>query len=216
MSDLSDLTRAALASQDPAAGLAAGFEMLPWLGASIHRDRTAGRFARWGLSTVIDENTGAPVISRPLFDDLHRRAGLRAVWPVGNAGLVHCYGYLLSLAETPYGLKRDRWIAGALASACGLPSDAFHPWTSDSTLLARASAAASALLSTPAASATAEIDGRATRVALSVANGPAALAYTVAPRTGAAPLLVTLFPVAEASVPLGAFTTDPRLRWNAV
>lgn len=204
------------AASDHPASAAAAIDALPWLVCSLDADRAAGRFAAWGSSTVVDENVGAAVISRALFDDLHRRAGLAAAWPVGNAGLLHCYGYLLSTVETPYGRKRDRWLDGALAIACGLPRHAFLPWSDGPTLLARATAATSALLAAPAAGATASIGGRETRVALSAPAGPAALAYAVAPQAGAPALLLTLFPVAEASAPLAEFTADPRLRWNAV
>ncbi|MFF7293066.1 amino acid deaminase [Microbacterium sp. NPDC008134] len=217
MSELDDLTAAAtLAADGTPAGARAAIDALPWLDRAVNDDRASGRFAAWGPSTVIDENTGTAVIARPLFEELHRRAGLAATWPIGNAGLMHCYGYLLSLEVTPYGLKRDRWVEGALAHACGLTADAFHPWHEGPTLLARATAAASAVLAHPAASATAEIDGRETRLALSSEAGSAALTYAVAPTPGGAHLLVTMFPVAEASAPRTEFTAAPRLRWNAV
>lgn len=216
MSELAQLTRSAtLAADGTAAGAHAAVDALPWLASAIRVDRGADRFAMWGRSTTIDENTGTAVIPQALFEELHRRAGITADWPVGNAGLLHCYGYLLSQEVTPYGLKRDRWTQHALARACGLPDDAFHPWHAGPTLLERATSAASALLSAPAAGAEQSLEGRMVRVALGATRGPAALAYAVAPTPGAAPLLVTLFPVAEATTPLAAFTADPRLRWNA-
>lgn len=226
VSTLDDLIHAArLAATGTAADARAAVEALPWLPSALADDRTARRFEGWGRSTVVDENTGSAVITRALFDELHARAGVDAAWPIGNAGLLHCYGYLLSLVETPYGLKRDRWLDGALAAPLSRAADAFHPWRDGPTLLARASEAASALLADTAASATgtsatgvtatAVIDGRDTRVALTASSGPAALAYAVAPEPGAAPLLVTMFPVAEASAPLAEFTDAPRLRWNA-
>ena len=98
------------------------------LAQQIEQDASAGRFSRWGLSTVVDENTGAPVMSLELFAELHRLAGLDASWPVGNAGLIHVYGYLLSTASTPYGLKRDRWVNGDVARALGLEPSMFTPW----------------------------------------------------------------------------------------
>ena len=92
----------------------------------IVQDARADRFASWGYSTVIDENIGQPVIERAEFEELHAAAGLNAShWPIGNAGLIHVYGYLLSRVETPYGLKRDRWESGDLARAFGLPETAF-------------------------------------------------------------------------------------------
>ncbi len=135
---------AALATGDPAAA----FDLLPWLGTSIDADAAARRFRRMGLSTVIDENTGTSVVAASVFRALHERAGIDARFPVGNAGLLHVYGYLLSTTPTPYGLKRERWLDGELARAYGLAADAFLPWAlpTGETLLARVTAAAAALL----------------------------------------------------------------------
>lgn len=210
VSEIDALDRAAALAETDAEAAVDG---LGWLAAAIEADRDAGRFALWGASTAIDENVGAPVIGRLLFDELHRRAGLTATWPIGNAGLVHCYGYLLSLVPTPYGLKRERWLGAGLARAYGVPDDAFVPWSGTRTLLTRATDAASALLSTPALSRTLRVDGRETRVALSATTGPGALAYAVA--ADAAPLLVTTFPVADAAALITEFDADPRLHWNA-
>ena len=49
---------AVMASADPDRAIAS----LPWLDASITADRDAGAFSAWGESTIIDENTGEPVI----------------------------------------------------------------------------------------------------------------------------------------------------------
>ncbi|WP_411699700.1 amino acid deaminase [Conyzicola sp.] len=129
-----------------------------WMAAQIVADAAAGRFARWGRSTVVDEGAGAPVLSRELFDELHEIAGLHGAdiaWPVGNAGLLHVYGYLLSTAETPFGRKRDRWVDGGVARAFGLPADAFAPWfetpsAADSTPLERILALAEPFVADPA------------------------------------------------------------------
>lgn len=88
-------------------------------------DRASGVFSDWGLSTVIDENLRRPVIGPALFAFLHECAGLEATWPVGNAGLLHVYGYLLSTVPTPFGLKRERWIGCELTRALGMPDGAF-------------------------------------------------------------------------------------------
>lgn len=194
-----------LAATDPAAAISS----LPWLSASLADDAAAGRFARWGRSSVIDENVGAAVLPRPLFDELHARAGLEAAWPVGNAGLLHVYGYLLSTAPTPYGLKRERWLTGDLERACGLAVAALLPWIGAETLLSRATSAASALLARPDAL-TEEAEGRTARIALGapLPDGTAALAYAV---DG---LIVTMFPVADPAA-VRAGLGAPRLRWNA-
>lgn len=194
-----------LAAPDPAAAISS----LPWLSASLADDAAAGRFARWGRSSVIDENVGAAVLPRPLFDELHRRAGLEATWPIGNAGVLHVYGYLLSTTPTPYGLKRERWLTGDLERACGLAVGALLPWVGAETLLSRATAAASALLARPDALIE-ETEGRTARIALGapLPDGTAALAYAV---DG---LIVTMFPVADPAA-VRAGLGAPRLRWNA-
>lgn len=107
----------------------------------IVADAATGAFDDWGLSTVIDENIDAPVVSRENFERLHRLAKREAAWPIGNAGLLHVYGYLGSTVETPFGPKSARWLDGALARALGLSGDAFLPDRGDGTLLARVTAA---------------------------------------------------------------------------
>lgn len=205
----------ARAARDTPADAVAAVGVLEWLTTSIEQDRAASRFDAWGLSTVIDENVGKPVLGRAVFEHLHELAGVEASWPIGNAGLVHCYGYLLSRTKTPYGLKRERWIGADLARAYGLADDAFVPWAAETTLLARAAHAASALLSAPTVERILVVDGRETRVALSATKGTAALAYAAAEEAGAPPLLVTTFPVAEPAVLLEEFDLETRLHWNA-
>lgn len=204
------------AAHDTATDAATALDELDWLKTSIEDDRVADRFRCWGRSTVIDENVGAPVIGRSLFEELHARAGVDAAWPIGNAGVLHCYGYLLSLVQTPYGLKRERWLGADLPRAYRLPDDAFVPWAGERTLLARAADAASALLQMPAASGTLVVDGRESHVALSAATGPAALAYAVASAPDSKLLLITTFPVADAAVVLQEFAAEPGLHWNAM
>lgn len=217
MSEFDQLVRAAMhAAHGTDTAARTALDALPWLPEAIADDRAAGRFDAWGRSSVIDENTGGPVVSRAVFDELHARAGIDAEWPTGNAGLLHCYGYLLSLEPTPYGLKRDRWLDAPLAEACGLGPGGFLPWRTGPTLLARATVAASTLLRSPAASAGQAVNGRTCRVALTSTRGPGALAYAVAASSTADPLLITLFPVADAAAMLTGFEAEQRLRWNAV
>ncbi|KQR86655.1 hypothetical protein [Microbacterium sp. Leaf179] len=198
-------TAAALGALDPSSAISS----LPWLAASLAEDAAAGRFAAWGRSTVVDENVGEAVLSRALFNELHLRAELEASWPVGNAGLLHVYGYLLSTTPTPYGLKRERWLTDDLALACGLEGGAFSPWTGSGTLLSRVTAAAASLLSRADAIDEA-VEGRSTRIAFGdpLPDGAAALAYAV---DG---LIVTMFPVADPAA-LRSGLGAPRLRWNA-
>lgn len=181
-----------------------------WLGAAIDDDAAAGRFASWGASTVIDEHTGGPVVPHVLFEALHARAGLTAAWPIGNAGLLHVYGYLLSAVPTPYGLKRDRWLDGTLARGFGLPDDEFVPWARGSSLLSRVTAAAQDLLARPVRTA----DGPSGRMRLALGDptdtDAVALVYGIDER------LITTFPVASGAAVLEEWDADPdRPRWNA-
>lgn len=207
-----DRLDAAAAAHDAAQVLS----LFGWLGPAIDADARDDRFARWGRSTAVDENVGAPVLSRPMFDALHDRAGLDSAWPVGNAGLLHTYGYLLSTTPTPYGLKRDRWLDGELAVACGLVSEAFIPWAGERTLLDRVTEAAVTL-----------IDGAPVRrqqlgdldAIVAIADRQprlSALAYALdAPARDRR--LITMFPVADPAALLADLdSSPPRLRWNAV
>ncbi len=181
-----------------------------WLGPAIDEDAAARRFVAWGASTVVDEHTGTPVVTRGLFEALHERAGLRAAWPIGNAGLLHTYGYLLSTVPTPYGLKRERWLGGALAGAFELPEDAFVPWAQEATLLARVTAVALPALDRPVRTA-AGLGGERRLAVVGAAGSSSAVVYGVAGR------LITTFPVASVTGVLEEWDADPeRLRWNAV
>lgn len=206
MTDLIDAL-AARARADPRATL----DEHSWLGDAIDDDRDADLFASWGRSSVIDENTRTPVIDPPLFAALHDRARLEAGWPVANAGLLHVYGYLLSTATTPYGLKRERWLGGALAEAYGLQADAFVPWapSPSTTLLARVTDAASRAVDRDVV----RTSDRGATLALTRATGAGPWALTYA-REGR---LITAFPVASTEEILAEWDADPdRLRWNAV
>jgi len=217
-----------------------------WMAAQITADAAAGRFARWGRSTVVDENTAEPVLSRELFDELHEIAGLGGAagaaagvaWPIGNAGLLHVYGYLLSTVDTPHGRKRDRWVDGGVARAFGLPADAFAPWfvtpsATDSTPLERITAVVEPFAADPAdgdftvlwidetGAAFAPSGSGATPLARAVVvrdddSGATALLYAVG--TVDAPLLLTLFPLErfDADWLEDATVGAPRLRYNAV
>ncbi|MGF6822985.1 hypothetical protein M2317_001892 [Microbacterium sp. ZKA21] len=207
-----DRLDAAVAAYDAADVLS----MFDWLGPAIDADAEADRFARWGRSTIVDENVGAPVLPRSMFDALHTRAGLDSAWPVGNAGLLHVYGYLLSTTPTPYGLKRDRWLDGDLAVACVLTPDAFVPWAGERTLLDRVTEVAEMLI-TAAPVRVQHLDGADTVVAIADRRPAAsALAYALgSPAHGRR--LITMFPVADPAALLADLDSSlPRLRWNAV
>lgn len=121
----------------------------------VRADALADRFALWGQSTVIDEHTRVASFARPLFDALHAAAGIQATFPIGNAGLIHVYGYWFSEVFTPFGYKFDRWRDGSLAHALDLPTHAFWiegPGLEGTTALERVLEAVRPALETPPAS----------------------------------------------------------------
>jgi len=200
----------------------------------IARDAAADRFDDWALSTVIDENVKSPVISPAQFFRLHAAAGIAATWPIGNAGLLHVYGYLLSTVQTPFGLKGDRWRDGALAQHLGLATEAFVLEAADAaceTVLQRVTDAALPHLAHPSAGLgdvlviddeVPEVEagaGAATVFRTTVVSAPghpgAALVYGV--HEAGRMRLITAFPLANATpASLDALVTDPpRMRYNA-
>ena len=190
--------------------------------ASIRADAAHGLLRSWARSTVVDEHTGGPVVERDVFDTLHEAADLPAEWPEGNAGVLHVYGYWFSNVRTPFGFKRDRWVDGHLARALGLESNAFH-WSLNSpeTLLERVTETALPLLQEPPRDAIgtedAHLDDLHTRVVLLRAAGAAATALVYGIDAGEGFRLVTLFPLqGDTDAVLADFTSNPRLRWNAV
>ncbi|MBS1907907.1 MAG: amino acid deaminase [Actinobacteria bacterium] len=215
MGRIEELDRAASAASGstPDAAVEA-LALIDWLIAAIDADRSAGLFARWGASAAIDDSSGEELVSRPLFEALHDRAGLEAAWPVGNAGLLQTYGSLLSAGET-----RERWLGGRLAGGLGLDDAHFLPWQGPGTLLARATQAATVLLASGGEFSWYSLAaGRATRTVLSHEHGGSrALAYAVAPSPGMSPRPVALLPVAQAeTIRSDLDEAAARLRWNAV
>ena len=220
----------AMSHNPQAVGTSEHVAMLELVCAQISQDAEADRFAHWGKSTLIDEFTGVAMIDRELSDLLHRVAGLKSEFPIGNAGLLHVYGYWFSEVPTPFGLKRDRWLRGELAEALGLPVDTFHlQHDSGRTLLDRVQSVMLPLLRRPPAGARvaeAVVDGRLTRVVVCPSPQPAlssqssALIYGIAPIGGgqSAPIsLITAFPFAgDPAFLLEDFSRNSTLRWNAV
>lgn len=189
--------------------------------ACIAADRRAGRLDAWCWSTVVDENVGSAVIDEELFDRIHAAAGVDARFPIGNAGLIHVYGYLFSTVVTPYGLKRDRWNDGVLARMLDRPEGWFRLGDSvDETPLERVLDAAMPLLADPPAGATSVRDWRisdtiAQRAVVVVAEGGSG-ALVSGIDDGSGMKLLTIFPVADAADAARDLRGgEPRLRWNA-
>ncbi|OZF01499.1 hypothetical protein CH300_17805 [Rhodococcus sp. 15-1154-1] len=123
-----------------------------WFGEQLVASRSdPAQMAKWASSTVIDDNLQAPVFDDRVFSWLHRGAPGTFAFPVGHAGLMHVYGYLLSSVQTPYGLKRQRWLTPDLANALGLESSFFFPTASALPLMKRVASVVLPVLTDPAA-----------------------------------------------------------------
>lgn len=89
----------------------------------------------WGESLNVDDNTGTLIVEPQILQVLSRMVGVPLDSPIVHAGIEHTYGYLLSLIETPYGKKRDRWVNSYLEQALGIPRPTFAPVVVQGTLL---------------------------------------------------------------------------------
>jgi hypothetical protein len=87
-------------------------ERCPHIRRQILRDgRHRGLLACWGRSVNVDENAGQLIVHPAILKGIGRLAGVPMAGRSVHAGLQHTYGYLFSLIVTPYGAKRDRWLA---------------------------------------------------------------------------------------------------------
>lgn len=95
-----------------------------------------GLLRSWGRSANVDENTGTTIVPVTILRAVLDLAGLAWHDEHVHAGVMHTYGYLFSPIETPYGLKRDRWVEGQVERALGLPRRSLVPQPRSGTLLA--------------------------------------------------------------------------------
>lgn len=111
----------------------------PWLLRQIQYDATQPAALRlWGQSLNFDENSDARIVAEPILQQLCRLIGVDYSDPVCHAGVLHTYGYLLSMLKTPFGLKRDRWEKGQIESLAGLPEQTLCSSPLEGTLLLNA------------------------------------------------------------------------------
>ncbi len=95
------------------------------------------RFAllRWGRSVNLDELAGIEIVAPSILNLIGELTGTAMKAPGYHAGLQHTYGYLLSLIETPFGFKRDRWITTTIEDGFGLPANSLQAFPTRGTLL---------------------------------------------------------------------------------
>jgi hypothetical protein len=214
--ELATRRRGALATGDPAAA----FGILPWLGTSIDVDAAARRFDAWGLSTVIDENTGTSVVAASVFRALHERAGIDARFPIGNAGLLHVYGYLLSTTRRP---TASSVIAGSTARSPGPTGSRPTPSCRGRACRRarpcwRGVAAAPPCCRTPRAPPAAgrHRGAHRDRARRGIRRSRLASALVYALVSGGTRRLIATAPVSSPAVLDEVDAAAPRLRWNAV
>ena len=71
----------------------------------------------WGKSYNIDASNNKIIVDEGLLKELHQKFNFFTTNTQAHAGIIHTYGYLFSLLDTPYGFKRKRWIDQSLNSA---------------------------------------------------------------------------------------------------
>ncbi|MCR9197272.1 MAG: hypothetical protein NXI04_01385 [Planctomycetaceae bacterium] len=100
--------------------------------------RRRGPLSFWGRSVNCDEITKTDIVDPAVIAVLGRIAGKTLSSTTPHAGLQHTYGYLFSVIQTPYGMKRDRWTETGLEAALGIPPDSLGPQPTAGTLLTNA------------------------------------------------------------------------------
>jgi hypothetical protein len=82
----------------------------------------------WGRVSIIDASSNLPILPDLVLDRLgitsrRNAAGERRV----HAGLMHSYGYLFSIIDTPHGRMGRHWIEGRIDERLGLGAGRFAP-----------------------------------------------------------------------------------------
>lgn len=89
----------------------------------------------WGMSSNVDELAKGEIVAAPILRMIGVLANLALEADRFHAGYLHTYGYLFSTLQTPYGLKRDRWIRPALDQRFGFSEATIRVHPRQGTLL---------------------------------------------------------------------------------
>ena len=112
-------------------------ELYPPVARQIRADRDCPALFRfWGRSLNRDESGGQPIVHPSILAGVGTLAGVPMRGRAVHAGLQHTYGYLFSLIQTPYGLKRDRWVSEDWEVGFGFERSLLGPDPRAGTLLA--------------------------------------------------------------------------------
>ncbi|MEO1529182.1 MAG: hypothetical protein AAFX06_27495 [Planctomycetota bacterium] len=112
---------------------------LPGVVEQIQRDASRnGPLSYWGRSLNHDEFADQTIVPPVVIRIFSLITGKTLSETTPHAGLQHCYGYLFSNLETPYGYKRERWVETGLEEAFRLHPSTLNPAPVAGTLLANA------------------------------------------------------------------------------
>ena len=89
----------------------------------------------WGQSNNFDVIARQRIVDPKVLGAIGQVAGFELAGSSCHSGLLHTYGYMFSVIDTPYGKKRDRWVRPTLDKGFGLPQRSLRVMPTDGTLL---------------------------------------------------------------------------------
>ncbi|MBC7475831.1 MAG: hypothetical protein H7263_16225, partial [Candidatus Sericytochromatia bacterium] len=100
----------------------------------------------WGRSINYDENAHDIIVNPAIINTLENlfqvkddeKSEMVNDKQIVHAGMEHTYGYLFSNLKTPYGYKRQRWVAGEIEKGFNLPVGVIGPHPKEGTLYTNA------------------------------------------------------------------------------
>ena len=98
------------------------------------RDQPAA-LAFWAGSYNFDENARLSIVHPRILEAIGTITDCDLNGPPFHAGLLHTYGYLFSVIDTPFGKKRDRWLNARIARGFKLAKSLLGPQPAAGTLL---------------------------------------------------------------------------------
>lgn len=81
----------------------------------------------WGQSFNFDSGAKKIIVDPKIIGELQARFNIKNDNNIVHAGIIHTYGYLFSVINTPYGYKRKRWIAPTLNFAFNMEANSLSP-----------------------------------------------------------------------------------------
>lgn len=90
---------------------------------------------QWGQSLNFDSGAKKIIVENKIIADLQKLFNIENDNKIVHAGIIHTYGYLFSVIDTPFGYKRKRWIDPAVNKAFELSGNSLSPDTIDGGML---------------------------------------------------------------------------------